>query len=106
MPEDKDFIDRRVGNVSTIFGLAREDAITLILVISLLCNVWLGREVIIANKDWSKIVVEEVRKQAPRIIEEKVEEKLMPMRDAVDSSTNSINRFIDRRSGGEVQKEE
>lgn len=96
--EEKDFINRRVEDVKTLFSLGVQDLKMLIIIICIGVILWLGHMVIDQNTKLNARIVEEVKEQvklqSPQIIEREVEYRFQPIERAVDTTTNRINDFL------------
>lgn len=92
MPE-QDFLNRRSGDIEKLFGLAKSDWLVFAFVMSVICNIWLGVEVISTTKDYTKMIVEEVRKQVPQ----EVDRQVSPMQSKVDTVVRKLNNAIEEK---------
>lgn len=100
--EKEDFIARRVNDVGKIFGMASKDFMALMLVLSLVANAYLLYLFVTLNLDFSDRIVEEVRKQnknetipaMERRVDEKVEEKVSPIKEGVEKATNKVDTIL------------
>lgn len=113
MPErndnNKDFIDRKIDGgikaVETSFTMATKDLKTwFIVILTILAlvlireNYRLVRESKKDTEEWSKIVIDEVRKQVPGAVHREVKEQIKPIAESVDTAKTNIEQFIERVS--------
>lgn len=71
----QDAVDRKVDGVVKLFGLVERDWRNFALLISILINVYVTYKYIDQNDRMTEIIIEQVDKRSPAIIQEKVEEK-------------------------------
>lgn len=91
---NKDFIDRKVEGVETLFNLAVKDVKSLIIVLSILCNIYLGHKVIKTNEDMRKEIVNEIRRQVPAEVKRETNEQLLGITSKVDTVLNTSREAI------------
>ena len=99
----QDVIDRKVDGVVKIFGLAYKDIVALVATLSILLNVFLVHKIITTNEDLNAKIVEEVRRQVPRAVEESapavVENKQEGVRKGVDKALNKVDTIVQKIGG-------
>lgn len=95
--ETKDFLDRKiegsVGGVERLFHLMIRDPISLIAVISILLNIYLGNKLIKTNEEMRNAVIEEVRRQVPMEVQRETTEQLNSVSEKVDTIYNQSREF-------------
>lgn len=98
---NRDFLNKRTEDVNAtvekFFGLARQDWVIFMLVLSLLCNIFLVVEIISTTKDYSREIAEEIRRQVPR----EVEQQVIPMKTKVDTLVEKVSSAIEENSNEE-----
>lgn len=100
----QDMIDRKVDGVVKIFGLARQEILALVATISILLNVYLVYKIITMNEDLNGKIVEEVRRQVPQAVDERVpvvvDNKLEGVREGVDKALNKVDTIVQKITEG------
>lgn len=110
MEEKDDFIAKRVNDAGKIFGMARADALALMLVLSIFGNIWLGalwqrsqRDLIKAKDDlveltlnMSERINEEIRNQVRPVITQEVTEQVKPIKEGVDTVKTKAEQVFDK----------
>lgn len=89
--ENEDYLNRRTNDVKKLWGMAREDIMALILVISLAINVVLVISLINAYKD----LTEERVKDLKEFTRKEVTEQLQPLQDEVTGTTETVKSTIE-----------
>lgn len=89
--ENEDYLNRRTNDVKKLWGMAREDVMALILVISLAINVVLVISLINAYKD----LTEERVKDLKEFTRKEVTEQLQPLQDEVTGTTETVKSTIE-----------
>lgn len=103
MPENNDFIDRKVEGATKIFGMADKNVWAFMLTISMIFNIWLfylytsaKNETVSVNNKMSQMVIEEVRKQVTPAVQKEVTEQVKPIAESVDTAKSNLVKFIER----------
>lgn len=90
----RDFINKRVEDINSTterwFGLAKQDWVIFMLVLSLIGNILLVVKIIGITEDYSNKIVEEVRRQVPK----EVEQQITPIQQNVDTVTKRVLEAI------------
>ncbi|TCV17147.1 hypothetical protein EDC17_101166 [Sphingobacterium alimentarium] len=98
-------IDRKVDGVVKIFGLAYKDVVALVATLSILLNVYLVYKIITMNEDLNAKIVDEVRRQVPKAVNEsvpvEVDRKLEGVREGVDKALNKVDTIVQKIGGRE-----
>lgn len=89
--ENEDYLNRRTNDVKKLWGMAREDVMALILVISLAINVVLVISLINAYKD----LTEERVKDLKEFTRKEVTEQLQPLQEEVTGTTETVKSTIE-----------
>ena len=101
----QDMIDRKVDGVVKIFGLAYKDIVALVATISILLNVFLVYKIITMSEDLNAKIVDEVRRQVPKAVNEsvpvEVDRKLEGVREGVDKALNKVDTIVQKIGGRE-----
>lgn len=92
--DNKDFIDRKIEGVRTIFGLAERDFMALILTLSLLLNIVQYYDVRRTERVLNDEIKEEIRRQAVPAIRNETSRQLEPIKSRIDTTVNQINNLI------------
>lgn len=94
---NKDFIDRKiegsVGGVERLFHLMIKSPTSLIAVISIIGNLYLGNKLIQTNEEMRNAVIEEVRRQVPVEVQRETSEQLNSVSEKVDTIYNQSREF-------------
>lgn len=94
---NRDFIDRKieggVGGVERLFHLALKSPLTLLLVLSILANIYLGNKLIKTNEEMRIQIIEEVRRQVPVEVQKETSEQLNSVSEKVDTIYNQSKEF-------------
>lgn len=110
MDQKEDFIGKRVNDTKKLFGMAREDAMALMLVLSIIGNIWLAalwqrsQKDLIESKDqlvqltlnMSERINEEIRRQMRPAITQEVAEQVKPIKDGVDTVKTKAEQVFDK----------
>lgn len=83
--ENKDFIDRKVVGIEKLFELVMRDVKSLVIVLSLGVNLYLGHKVIKTNEEMRKAVIDEVRRQVPSAVRTETNEQMMGINSKIDT---------------------
>ena len=86
----EDFIDRKINGLERIFGMAQRDFMALMLVLSIIGNIIQAYNTDKIQKEMTKIVIEEVRKQVPQ----ETSKQLQPIKNSVDTTMKQIQQHI------------
>lgn len=94
---NKDFIDRKmegwVGVVERLSRIMINHPSSLIAVISILGNLYLGNKLIQTNEEMRNAVIEEVRRQVPVEVQRETSEQLNSVSEKVDTIYNQSREF-------------
>ena len=81
----KDYIDRKIDGLRTIFGLAERDFMALMLTLSLLLNLVQYYDVRRTERELNDEIKEEIRRQAIPAIRRETSDQLRPIKTELDT---------------------
>ena len=81
----KDYIDRKIDGLRTIFGLAERDFMALMLTLSLLLNLAQYYDVRRTERELNEEIKEEIRRQAVPAIRRETSDQLRPIKTELDT---------------------
>ena len=81
----KDYLDRKIEGIRTIFGLAERDFMALMLTLSLVFNIIQYFDTRSTEKELHSQIVEEVRRQAVPAIRKETSDQLKPIKTELDT---------------------
>jgi len=94
----QDYVDRKIEGV---VKLAKLDSVKVMLIISVLFNIYQY----VDNRSLNSKIVDEVRRQVPRAVEEQVpavvDSKLEGVKEGVDKALNKVDTIVQRIGGRE-----
>lgn len=103
MEQKDDFIGKRVNDAKKIFGMAREDAFSLLIVLLLVGNVWFAALWVGAKNETIKVVYdlndrinEEIRRQVRPMVTQEVTEQVKPIKEGVDTVKTKAEQVFDK----------
>ena len=91
----KDAISRRVDDFLRIVNAVGKDARAVLLTASLILNFYLGNKLINQDREWTKYIMEEVRRQATPLIKKETTEQLYPYKERLDTTLTKVNSMIE-----------
>lgn len=91
--EKKDILDRKVDGLGKLWGFFSSDPIRFICFLSIIANIILTDKLIKNTEEMSKAIIEEVRKQVPR----EVEEQLVETKAKVDTVSERLLEAIPKK---------
>lgn len=97
MEEDKnkpDFINKRTEDLGKVFGMARQDLVLLIAVVSVFFNFYLGARLMNSSEARVSDIKEYMRTEGKPIIEQEVGKQLEPIKEDVKTTTGEIKQSI------------
>lgn len=99
----EDFIGKRVNDAKKLFGMAKEDALALMLVLSIVVNtVFISMyisakdEVLTVTNDLNIRIQDELRRQIPGVVKQEVTTQVKPMKDSVGITKDNIEKVLDK----------
>lgn len=81
----KDYLDRKIDGLRTIFGLAERDFMALMLTLSLLLNLAQYYDVRRTERELNDEIKEEIRRQAVPAIRRETSDQLKPIKTELDT---------------------
>ena len=81
----KDYLDRKIDGLRTIFGLAERDFMALMLTLSLLLNLVQYYDVRRTERELNDEIKEEIRRQAIPAIRRETSDQLRPIKTELDT---------------------
>lgn len=81
----KDYLDRKIDGLRTIFGLAERDFMALMLTLSLLLNLAQYYDVRRTERELNDEIKEEIRRQAVPAIRRETSDQLRPIKTELDT---------------------
>ena len=81
----KDYLDRKIDGIRTIFGLAERDFMALMLTLSLLLNLAQYYDVRRTERELNDEIKEEIRRQAVPAIRKETSDQLKPIKTELDT---------------------
>ena len=81
----KDYLDRKIDGIRTIFGLAERDFMALMLTLSLLLNLAQYYDVRRTERELNDEIKEEIRRQAVPAIRRETSDQLKPIKTELDT---------------------
>lgn len=81
----KDYLDRKIDGLRTIFGLAERDFMALMLTLSLLLNLAQYYDVRRTERELNEEIKEEIRRQAVPAIRRETSDQLRPIKTELDT---------------------
>ena len=101
MEQKDDFIGKRVNDAKKLFGMAKEDALALMLVLSIVVNaVFIAMyinakdEVLAVSNDLNRQIQDEIRRQVPAAVNKEVTTQVKPIADSVSTTQEKIENVI------------
>lgn len=98
-----DFIGKRVNDAKKIFGMAREDAFSLLIVLLIVGNIVFASLWVSAKNETIKVIYslndrinEEIRRQVQPVVSQEVTKQVRPIKEGVDTVKNKAAEVFDK----------